>query len=254
MDIPYHFVIRESGSRIINPLDESQLDSLGRKLRLNPGAEILDLACGKGEMLCTWARDYGYTGTGIDLSSHFIADAKARAVELGVFSQAQFRQVDAAGHVAETPVDVASCLGASWIGGGPSWQERVGGTLELLQQSLKPDGLALLGEPYWRSAPPHQEAVEACYATSAEDFPSMEELLDHLDELGYDLVETCLATPESLDGYFGAHWLSVRRWLNDHPDDEFAEDFQKELATKPRGHMLYQRKYLGWGVLVLMKR
>lgn len=253
MDIPYHFVIRESGSRIINPLDESQLDSLGRKLRLNPGTEILDLACGKGEMLCTWARDYGYTGTGVDLSSHYIADAEARAVELGVTHRVLFERRDAAGYVSETPVDVVSCLGASWIGGGPSWQGRIGGTLELLQRSLKPQGLLLIGEPYWRSAPP-QEALSACFANSAEDYPSMEELLSYVDQQGYDLVEVCLATPESFDRYSGAHWLSVRRWLNENPDDELAEDFRKELATLPRGHMLYQREYLGWGVLVLMKR
>ena len=254
MDIPHHFVIRESGSRIINPLEESQLDSLGRKLQLNPGAEILDLACGKGEMLCTWARDYGYTGTGIDLSRHFIADAQVRAAELGVSDHVRFQQADATGHVSKNPVDVASCLGSSWIGGGPSWQGRISGTLELLQRSLKPNGLLLIGEPYWRHEPPHQEALEACFANSVEDFPFLEPLLSHVDDLGYDLVEVCLATPESFDRYSGAQWLSVRRWLNAHPEDKHAEDFRKEMATTPRGHMLYQREHLGWGVLVLMKR
>jgi len=43
---------------------------------------MLDLACGTGEMLCTWARDYQTTGTGIDISTVFIAAARARAVKL----------------------------------------------------------------------------------------------------------------------------------------------------------------------------
>jgi cyclopropane fatty-acyl-phospholipid synthase-like methyltransferase len=30
---------------------------------------MLDLACGSGELLCTWARDHGVSGTGVDIST-----------------------------------------------------------------------------------------------------------------------------------------------------------------------------------------
>jgi len=44
---------------------------------------VLDLGSGSGEMLCTWARDYGVIGTGIDMSQLFTEQAKVRAEELG---------------------------------------------------------------------------------------------------------------------------------------------------------------------------
>jgi SAM-dependent methyltransferase len=99
VDLPRAFTIRESSHRIHNPLTSAKLATLGAALRLAPGARILDLACGSGELLCTWARDH------------------------------------------DAPVDVAACVGATWIGGG------VAGTVELLCQSLRPGGLMLVGEP-----------------------------------------------------------------------------------------------------------
>ena len=45
---------------------------------------MLDLACGSGELLCTWARDHGVTGTGVDISTVFLDAARVRAAELGV--------------------------------------------------------------------------------------------------------------------------------------------------------------------------
>ena len=84
MDIPRIFNITESAHRIHNPFTPENLATLGAALRLESGTRVLDLGSGSGEMLCTWARDYGITGIGIDMSQLFTEQAKLRAVELGV--------------------------------------------------------------------------------------------------------------------------------------------------------------------------
>ena len=71
MDIPRIFTISESEHRIHNPFTAEKYATLGHALRMKPGMRILDLGSGSGEMLCTWARDYGVTGTGIDISPLF---------------------------------------------------------------------------------------------------------------------------------------------------------------------------------------
>lgn len=58
---------------------------------------MLDLGCGSGEMLCTWARDHGIIGTGIDMSQLFSGQAKLRAEEIGVADQVTFIHGDATG-------------------------------------------------------------------------------------------------------------------------------------------------------------
>src|ERR1700733_14707789 len=81
---PRSSTTRESSHRIHNPFTSDKLATLGEALSPPPGTRMLDLACGTGEMLCTWARDHQVTGTGIDISTVFIAAARARAAELAV--------------------------------------------------------------------------------------------------------------------------------------------------------------------------
>jgi cyclopropane fatty-acyl-phospholipid synthase-like methyltransferase len=242
------FAIRESGRRVLNAFSEEKVASLGRALSLTAGTQVLDLACGKGEMLCTWARDHDVRGVGVDQSSFFLDDARYRAAELGVSDRVEFVQADAATYTSTEPVDVASCLGASWIAGG------VEGMVELLRGSLRPGGLMLLGEPYWRRQPDSPDVLTACHAVDATSYDSLPGLVDRLAAVGCDLVGMVLASKDDWDEQASARWLSIRRWLDSHRHDELATEFRRELTDSPRSHVRYQREYLGWGVFVLIDR
>jgi SAM-dependent methyltransferase len=248
VDIPRIFNVTESAHRIHNPFTAEKLATLGAALRLEPGARVLDLGSGSGEMLCTWARDHGVTGTGIDMSRLFTEQAKLRAAELGVADQVEFIHGDAAGYVSDEKASVAACVGATWIGGG------VAGTIRLLAQSLGAGGIILIGEPYWRQLPPTEDIAKGCLAHAISDFLTLPELLASLGRLGYDVVEMVLADQDSWDRYEAAKWLTMRRWLDANPGDELAKDVRAKLTSEPVRYAAYTREYLGWGVFALMKR
>jgi SAM-dependent methyltransferase len=248
MDIPRIFNITESAHRIHNPITPEKLATLGAALRLESGASVLDLGSGSGEMLCTWARDHGVTGTGIDMSQLFTKQAKLRAEELGVTDQVKFIHGDAAGYVSDEKVDVAACVGATWIAGG------VAGTIELLARSLRTGGIILIGEPYWRQLPPTEEVAKGCLENAISDLLMLPKLLASFRNLGYDVVEMVLADQDSWDRYEAAKWLTMRRWIEANADDELVEDVRAQLTSEPERYATYTREYLGWGVFALMRR
>jgi hypothetical protein len=230
----------------LNPLTPEKFATLGAAIGLRTGMSILDLCSGKGEMLSTWAREHGITGTGVDISTVFLAAARTRAAELGVADRVDFVHGDASSYVAAEPVDVAACIGATWIGNG------VTGTVALLERSLRPGGLMLIGEPFWRSEPPDKASIPVHHAEA--NYRSLPGLVTLVGDLGYDLVEMVLADEDSWDRYRAAQWLNVRTWLDANPDDELAAELRAELTEAPLEYVRHERHLLGWGVFALMKR
>ncbi|EDJ7851255.1 SAM-dependent methyltransferase, partial [Salmonella enterica] len=187
-------------------------------------------------------------GTGIDISPLFTTQAKQRAEELGVSEFVHFIHNDAAGYIDEEKYDVAACIGATWIAGG------VAGTIDLLTKSLKPGGIILIGEPYWRQVPETEESAHACGVSSVADFRPLPELVAFFDQLDYDVVEMVLADQQGWDRYEAAKWMTMRRWLEENPDDEFAQEVRTELTVAPKRHVTWTREYFGWGIFALIAR
>lgn len=238
----YH-EIAEANHRILNPFSAAKLRLLGEVSRVRPGTRVLDLACGKGELLCTWAAGFGATGHGVDLSEVFLAAARERARELNVADRVSFEHGDAGRYRASERFDVAACIGASWIRGG------LKGTIELLRTAVKPDGLILVGEPYWIDEPP--AAARRALGLADDDFASLAGTLELFDTSAVELVEMVLADPGDWDRYMAAQWWTVREWLTanaGHPD---AAEFRALLDASRRSYLAYGRRHLGWGVFVL---
>ncbi len=237
--------ISEATHRIMNPLSLDKLLLLGEIAQLAEGTRHLDLASGKGEMLCQFARRHGIRGVGIDNAPLMVQLARERSHELTVDDKVQFLLGDAG----EPPdlgraFDVVSCIGATWIGGG------LRGTLSLMSRLASPGGCLLVGEVFW-AAPPSDEVVARNGGPGT--FCDLEGTLGVIRDGGFELVEMVLANPDDWDRYAASQWLNVARWLDANPDDPEADDVRRVRDESQRWYLREERRVLGWGVFVLRR-
>lgn len=78
-------------------LEEAQrnkLDLICRKLRLQPGEEMLDIGCGWGSLILHAAKYYGVHATGITLSEQQFSFAQKRITQAGLEAECQVRLCD----------------------------------------------------------------------------------------------------------------------------------------------------------------
>lgn len=236
--------IAERYHRILNPYSEAKMLLLGEICRLRPGMRQLDLACGKGEMLCRYAQRFGSSGIGVDYFQGFLDDAAARAAELGVADKVTWVQGDAGIYPAERAAfDVVSCIGATWIGGD------IHGTIKLMLPALRPGGLLLVGEPFWADDTP-DDAYEP-WGMKKGEYVSLAGTLDRIESVGCTLVEMVLSDRDDWDRYEASQWFAVDEYLRAHPDDADAQAAYAWKAREKPAYLRYARRYFGWGVFVL---
>ena len=102
MDLWKFFAIGHEDHVFCNPLSEPKFDELIAQLAIPYGGRILDIACGKAELLARAVARYDCLGVGVDLSPFCVAEARARFEEEGRASAIEV--VEANGSEYEAPL------------------------------------------------------------------------------------------------------------------------------------------------------
>jgi SAM-dependent methyltransferase len=233
---------------VCNPTNEEKLTRLVELLRLPPDAQVVDIACGKGEFLIRLTEAYGTRGVGIDISPFHIADAKrklgARASGMGI----TFTQMNGADFRPDEPhsLDLASCIGASWIFGGHT------GTLDALISMVKPGGWVIVGEPYWLKEP--SESYLDASGVAREDFGSHFSNAQAGEQRGLDLVHAIVSSNDDWDRYEGLQWYATAEYARTHPDDPDLAEVVERVEKARTTYLRWGRDTLGWAIYMFRRR
>jgi SAM-dependent methyltransferase len=239
----FFYDISEADHRIMNPLSPEKLALIGELCRLSSDDRVIDLGCGKGELLCTWAARHASAGVGVDGHAPFVRAAEARAEQLGVGGLVRFECKDARGHTTEEHFTVAACIGATWIGGGTQ------GTVELLRKLVRGvDSLLLVGDVFFRRLPP--AGVDDLLG-SREEVGTLAETVERLEAGGAEVIEMVLASEDEWDRYQATQWRNITEWLATNTAHPQAPEFRDTHELWKRAYLDYGRQRWGWGVFVL---
>lgn len=136
--------MRYARMRWNTPLSEEHAALLLQRLGIRPGARVLDLGCGWGELLLRAVAAGGVSGTtvttgvGVDTDDAALARGRALAADRSLDEHVTFVKGEAAS--SRETGDRVLRIGASHAFGGTA------DALKALAESVRPDGRLLFGE------------------------------------------------------------------------------------------------------------
>ena len=245
MDIWKFYDVAHRYHEVCNPTSRAKLDELVGLLRLNPGSAVLDIACGKGELLTRLAERYEISGIGIDISPYCVTDAEQKLRERVPGAQIQILNMDGADYSPDQLSDLAMCIGASWVYKGHR------GTLSALKTMTKPDALILVGEPFWLKDP--DDAYLVAENLTRDMFGTHYENVLVGEDEGLFPLYTMVSSQDDWDRYETLQWYAAEKYARDNPDDPDVSEILTRVAHGRTNYLHWGRDTLGWAMYLFRK-
>jgi SAM-dependent methyltransferase len=248
---PFRFTtIAHRDRTLLGPVSEDSLDKLLARIPIDPEpVRVLDVGCGKGEILARALERLGGTGVGIEPNPAFAEVARARAAQQlapGVVRIIETKLADAG------PTDfpdhvftLGICTGALHAFG--DWQA----ALEGMARRVRPDGWALMGPGYWKNPP--DPGYLAAFDGREDELHSLLETLAQARASGWQ-VEACHeSTVTEWDAYEHAYAARMREWCDQNAGDEDAKSFRERIDTWSNAYTKWGRDTMGYALMLLRR-
>ena len=220
--------LAHAGMPIMNPIPPAKLDELLALLGLSPRARVVDLGCGKGDLLARISARYDVDAVGIDRDAQLLAEVPpginviVADIEVWNRGRGAFDLVASVG----SPARLAS-----------------------LAQLVRPGGLVLYGEGYWRQEPTAE--YRAALEPSRDDLADYAGTLRRGEELGLTPEYAVTASVDDCDRYEWSWSRNGERYAAEHPDEPGVGEFLEWIrAGRRRYTELGGRETLGFGLFL----
>lgn len=231
---------------ICNPITSQKLDGVLAVMDLPPRARVLDVGCGKAEMLMRLIERFQCASVGVDTNGEFLAEARARAFDRGVSGdlelvETRFQDYEAPGE----SFDAALCVGATHA------VSDLAKTFTALKKLVKPGGRILVGEGYWRKKP--DKGYLKLLGAGADD------MSDHAGNVaagikaGLTYLFSTAANEDDFDSYEGMYNRAMESWCAENPDDPDMEAMRNRIRSWREGYHHWGRETLGFGMYLFRK-
>ena len=223
-----------------NPLGEAKVDHLLGLLDLEAGAPVLDVGCGNAELLIRLIKRFDIIGVGVDPNGAMLDRARERAAGLVIAGRLILHERTIDGFVPEQPLAAALCVGSSHAYGG--YAE----TLSALSRIVRPGGLIMVGEGYWKRDP-DPGYLELLGATP-DELTSHAGNVERARSLGLTPLYSAVSSDDDWDHYEGLYCRAMQRYLAANPDDPDGAEFAAHSSRWYDGYLRWGRDTLGFGL------
>jgi SAM-dependent methyltransferase len=241
MDTWKYYGITHRDHFVCNPTSEAKLDELVGLIPLKPGARVLDIACGKAELLLRIAERHGASGVGVDISPYEVEEANRQVASRGLKDRIEIVNMGGAEYdAAPGSFDLAMCIGAIWV-----WNGFLG-TIEALKKIVTPGGVIAIGEPFKLKDP------DPGYIAAEPDFAP--KMVTHADNVaiaqgaGLTLLYAIASNQDDWDRYEGLQTLAAESYAAEHPDDPDVLELLERRHKTDDVYLKWGRDTTNWAI------
>jgi len=245
---PWRFTtIAHAGRDVLGPVSLASVDWVLDHLPPSGArVNVLDVGCGKGELLVRTLERTGGSGIGVEPNPAFAADARERLERrLGPGRGVIIEAVLDASTLPARGFDLGICTGALHAFG--DWPAALRGIAALVTE----DGWALMGPTYWKRRP-HPDYLAAIEGEEDEAM-TLPPTLAAAEDAGWHVVASHESTPEEWDDYEHSYAAKVRHWCDEHPNDPDMPGFRERIENWAAAYAKWGRVTMGYA-LVLLRR
>ena len=226
---------------IMNPFSHEKALLTGEAARLSGEMSVIDFGCGNGTLLGMWGNSFGISGTGIEIREDACSNAGELLAKLGLSARIKVFLADASSYDSEDETfNVAVSLGASQIWGG------IAVAIASMKCFLKPDGIIILGDRYWR-----KDSVATEFSREWPEIMTEYEILQSARENGFDITRVIRSGEEEWDDYESSIWENCLEWMTENPDHPETDEVYNYFLRIQDEYLAYGREYIGWAVYIL---
>ena len=190
---------------MINMIPIEGIIDTGVSMGLDENTTVLDLCCGYGTQLMLWAKAFGCSGVGVDITQAFVEEGQATLGREGIHT-VELLQGDVMAYQTDTLFDVVCCT--------ENLVQDIGERLRWMERYAKPEGKLVISSLYAKVENPPAELTDF-------DGPllTLDALYDVIREAGFYLTSIALDSPMAWNTYIS--WSSQRDLaaLRKNPDD-----------------------------------
>jgi SAM-dependent methyltransferase len=236
--------VGHDGMAFWNPVPEQVLEDFCSDLPLAADSRVLDVGCGRAELLIRLTEGHRCHSLGLDPNPLALELARAEAARRVPGAALELRESPfQPGLLTPASLDLAICLGATQAFDGFE------GALWTLRELVKPGGHLLVGEGYWRREPePAYLEVLGC---------GVGDLHSHLvnvrlaEEAGLEVLRAHETAEADWDAYEDRYEANILGWCEEHADDPAAGPLREHIERWAAASREWGRTTLGFGLYLL---
>lgn len=230
-----------------SPVSEARMDAVIDSLDLRPGDSVLDVGCGRAELLLRIIERTGARGVGVDSGARSIAQARegaARRVPPGAVEFHE-RPFDADDFEAASS-DAVLCIGSTHA------VAPFGDALRGLQGLARPGGRVVCGHGFW-SREPDPEYLRFLGGEGPDPLVPEARNREVIAAAGLETLHAWISTQEEWDTYEDTYSANIERYVADHPDDPDSEAMLARIRPWREAYLKWGRGTMGFAVYVLRR-